>query len=136
MQNDNMIRHLREQNSLMDKEKRLRERHGREIDHSRDVEGTASPENVNLLPFVDDSRGQMRREYIKNLTKENKDLDEEKRQMKTFHLNKKKEERAKIQEFHKAASDLERNIKQKNKSFNKDVADYWKKQEENAKKMK
>jgi len=110
-QNDDIIKQMRVQNDLMNRERLNREKHLREIDHSRDKHGANSPENVNLLPYVDDSRDKMRREYEKNLRKENKDLDEEKRQRYTYQIKQKQEERNKMKEFHKAANDLEKSIK-------------------------
>jgi hypothetical protein len=77
-QNNKLIQDLREQNDQIMKEKMQRDTSNKELNISSDIQGIQAPQNVNLLPFMDDARSQIRRDYIKNLTLENKSLDIEK----------------------------------------------------------
>lgn len=77
-QNNKIIHDLREQNDQIMKEKMQRDTSNKELNISSDIQGIQAPQNVNLLPFMDDARSQIRRDYIKNLALENKNLEIEK----------------------------------------------------------
>ena len=108
------MKSLRQQNGVMNQERKERERLIKALDHSQDREGAAAPKNVNLLPFVDDVRIKMRREYEERLKKENKNLKIEKEQYQDYKIQQKNEERKKQQQFQKIANDMEKSIKIKN----------------------
>lgn len=135
-QNDDIMKQLRYENGMINRAKMERERNLRSLDHSIDKDGAKDPKNVNLLPFIDDSRVKTRKEYMKSLRKENNELNIEKKHLQEYQNKMKLVDRENQDKFTKATKNMEHLIKKKNKMDSIEMANFWKKQQQDSQKVK
>ncbi|CAI2361248.1 unnamed protein product [Moneuplotes crassus] len=135
-QNDDIMKQLRYENGMINRAKMERERNLRSLDHSIDKDEAKDPKNVNLLPFIDDSRVKTRKEYMKSLRKENNELNIEKMNLKEYQNKMKLIDRENQNKFSKATKNMEHLINKKNKMESIEMANFWKKQQQDSQKAR